>query len=66
MVLPDNMVNISIEKLNKYMCKDFYDDPYECHQCMEGKNDIDCTCVLSTSFNQVGSTIVGDLKNMDG
>ena len=52
-------------KLDKYMCTDFYVDPCECPQCMEGENFIDCTYVPRTSFNQVGGTIVGDLKYMD-
>ena len=29
---------------------------------MEGENVINCTCVPSTLFNQVGGDIVGDLK----
>ena len=40
----------------------FYNNPCECPQCMEGETVINCTCVPSTSFNQVGETIVGDLK----
>ena len=48
------------------MSKDFYNDPCERPQCMEGETVINCTCVPSTSFNKVGEPIVGDLKNMDG
>ena len=48
------------------MCKDFYNKVCECPQCMEGEIVINCTCVPSTSFNHVGGTIVGDLKNIDG
>ena len=44
------------------MCKYVYDDICECLQCMEGDTVIDCTCVPSTSFNQVGENIFGDLK----
>ena len=44
------------------MCKDFYDEVCECPQCMKGETVIDCTCVPSTSFNQVRETIFGDLK----
>ena len=29
---------------------------------MEEQTVIDCTCVTGTSFNQIGGTIVGDLK----
>ena len=50
------------DKLDKYMCKYFYDDPCKCPQCMEGETIIDFICVPSTSFNQAGETIVGDLK----
>ena len=54
------------DKLDKYMCKDVYDDACECNQCMKGETVIDCTCVPSTLFNQVGETVVGDLKNING
>ena len=49
-------------ELDTNMCKDVYDDACECPQCMEGETVIDCTCVPSTSFNQVGDTIVGNLQ----
>ena len=49
-------------KLDKYMCKDIYDDACECFQYMKGENVINFTCVPITSFNQVGETIVGELK----
>ena len=39
------------DKLDKYMCKDFYYDACEGPQCMEEETVIDCTCVPSTSFN---------------
>ena len=44
------------------MCEDFYDDPYEYPQYMDRDTVIDCTCVTSTSYNQAGEPIVGDLK----
>ena len=67
MVLSENMVNISIEINWINTCvKIFYDDPFECPQCIEWDTVIDCICVPNASFNQVGGTTVGDLKNMDG
>ena len=48
--------------MDKFICNNFYDKVCECVQCMEGETVIDCTCVPSTSFNQVGETIVGNLK----
>ena len=54
------------DKLDKYMHKDFYNEIWECTQCMEGETVLDCRCVPNTLFNQVGEYIVGDLKNMDG
>ena len=48
--------------LYKYVCKDFYDEVCKCPQFMEGETVVDCTCVPSTSFNQVGETIVGNLE----
>ena len=51
------------DKLDKYMCKDFYDDTCECPQCMEGETVINCTYVPKILFNQAGEPIVGDLKN---
>ena len=48
------------------MCKEVYDNACECPQCMERETVIDCTCVPNKSFNKVGETIVGDLKNIDG
>ena len=44
------------------MCKDFYDDSCEFPQCTEGETVTYCACVPSISCNQVGETIVGDLK----
>ena len=44
------------------MCKYVYNDACECPECMVGDTAIDCTCVPDTSFNQVGETIVVDLK----
>ena len=48
--------------MDKFMRPNFYDEVCECSQCMEGETIIDCTCVPSTSFNQVGEHIVGNLE----
>ena len=48
--------------LDEFMCPDFYDEVCEYPHCMEGETVIDCTCVPSISFNQVGKTIVGNLE----
>ena len=54
------------DHLDTYMCKYLYDKVCECPDYMEGETVIDCRVIPNLSYNQVGHTIVGDLKNLDG
>ena len=57
--------NLHRENLDTYMCKDFYDEVCEFIYYKEGDTVIVCRVVPTSSYNQIGETIIGGFKNMD-
>ena len=50
------------DNLDTHVCKVFYDRVCEYPHCTEGETVINCRVVPNSSYNQVGETIIGDLK----